>query len=305
MDWVLLTIGAIFLICFIMGIYRGAIRIAVSLATTLLTLVIVFFATPYVAKLLAEKTPLDDMIQEKVVSTMAGAATSQVTGEEGNGLSEEGVRKVLNAAGVSEEKLKEYGITIEDIVNGNVSSDDLSKYGISSSLLDGLHEGGKSAVEDAVENADIPRDMQVQAIEMADLPDIFKNLLSTNNNNEIYEELGVETFAQYVGTYLAKLIINIVAFLGTFIIVTIILRAIIFALDIVTELPVLGFINRLAGGAVGIIGALIIVWILFIIVTLLYTTSFGKEIYQTIQGNDITKMIYENNPIMKLAVNLR
>lgn len=305
MDWVLLTIGAIFLICFIMGIYRGAIRIAVSLATTLLTLVIVFFATPYVAKLLAEKTPLDDMIQEKVVSTMAGAATSQVTGEEGNGLSEEGVRKVLNAAGVSEEKLKEYGITIEDIVNGNVSSEDLSKYGISSSLLDGLHEGGKSAVEDAVENADIPRDMQVQAIEMADLPDIFKNLLSTNNNNEIYEELGVETFAQYVGTYLAKLIINIVAFLGTFIIVTIILRAIIFALDIVTELPVLGFINRLAGGAVGIIGALIIVWILFIIVTLLYTTSFGKEIYQTIQGNDITKMIYENNPIMKLAVNLR
>lgn len=305
MDWVLLTIGAIFLICFIMGIYRGAIRIAVSLATTLLTLVIVFFATPYVAKLLAEKTPLDDMIQEKVVSTMAGAATSQVTGEEGNGLSEEGVRKVLNAAGVSEEKLKEYGITIEDIVNGNVSSEDLSKYGISSSLLDGLHEGGKSAVEDAVGNADIPRDMQVQAIEMADLPDIFKNLLSTNNNNEIYEELGVETFAQYVGTYLAKLIINIVAFLGTFIIVTIILRAIIFALDIVTELPVLGFINRLAGGAVGIIGALIIVWILFIIVTLLYTTSFGKEIYQTIQGNDITKMIYENNPIMKLAVNLR
>lgn len=305
MNWVLATVGVIFLISVFVGIYRGAIKIVVSLAATLLTLVIVFFATPYVAKLVADKTPVDDMIKDQVVTTMANVAASQGAEAMESGLSEESVRKVLKAAGVTEEQLKQHGITVEEIVNGEISKEDLSKYGISKSLLDGLNSDQKKEVEDAVENADIPRDLQVKAIEMAELPGVFKNLLTTNNNDEIYEELGAKTFAQYVGNFLAKLIINIVSFLGTFILVTVILRAIIFALDIVSELPVLGFVNRLAGGALGVAGALIIVWTLFVIITLLYTTSFGKEIYQMIQNDDILKMLYEYNPIMKLATMMR
>ena len=49
--------------------------------------------------------------------------------------------------------------------------------------------------------------------------------------------------------------------------VSLILRAIVFALDIVSNLPLLGLVNRLAGGAVGAVGALIIVWVLFILIT--------------------------------------
>ena len=52
MNWVLLTIGAIFLISIIVGVYRGAIKITVSLVTTFLTLALVFFVTPYVAGLI-------------------------------------------------------------------------------------------------------------------------------------------------------------------------------------------------------------------------------------------------------------
>ena len=155
-----------------------------------------------------------------------------------------------------------------------------------------------------IESADVPRDVQIAAIEAADLPQIFKNLLTENNNDEIYADLGVQTFAQYVGSFLAKLIINILAFLGTFILVSLILRAIVFALDIVSNLPLLGLVNRLAGGAVGAVGALIIVWVLFILVTLLYMTSIGKEAAQMIRENGFTKLLYEYNPLMKLAINL-
>ena len=83
---------------------------------------------------------------------------------------------------VSEDRLKEFGISIEDIVNGKVTGDKLADYGISSSLLDGLKN--KEEGRDAVENAEIPRDMQVAAIENADIPEAFKELLSENNNNE-------------------------------------------------------------------------------------------------------------------------
>lgn len=304
MNWLLITVGAIFLISIIVGICKGAIKIAVSLATTIVTLFLVFFATPYVAKAIAKYTPLDDLIKSQVVSTMANVATSQVTGESG-GLSESSVRKVLEAAGVTEDMLSQYGISIEDIVNCSISSEDLAKYGISSNVLDGLSDDKKGSIEDAINEAEIPRDVQVAAIEKADLPDVFKNLLSVNNNSEIYKELGVDTFAQYVGSYLARLIINIVAFLCTFVLITIVLRAIVFALDIVSNLPVLGFINRLAGGAIGVIGALVIVWTVFVVITLLYTTSFGKEMYRMIQSDAILKTIYEYNPILKLATIFR
>lgn len=300
MNWLLITVGVIFLVSIIVGICRGAIKIAVSLATTIVTLVLVFFATPYVAKTIEKYTPMDDVIKNQVISIMANAAVSQVSGEESGGLSEESVRKVLEAAGVGEDLLSQYGITIEDIVNGNISKEDLAQYGISGNVLDGL-DSGQQTVEQAIEGAEIPREMQTQAIQQADLPNVFKSLLAVNNNSEIYQQLGVETFAQYVGSYLAKLIINIVAFLITFVLISIILRAIVFALDIVSSLPGVGIVNRLAGGVIGMVGAMVIVWTLYIIITLMYTTTVGKELFQMIQENQFLTMLYEYNPIMKLA----
>lgn len=303
MDFVVLGIGLIFLICVIVGIYKGAIKIAVSLVTTLLTLVIVFFATPFVADLIESKTPVDSMIKDQVMKTMASVASEQLAGAQEDGIDAEDVRKALEAAGVSEEKLQEYGISIDDIVNGEISSEQLAEYGISKNVLAGLGAEGSAGIEEALENADIPKDLQIKAIEMAELPEVFKSLLSDNNNDVIYEKLGVKTFAEYVGEFLSKLIIHIVAFLCTFLLVTIVLRAIIFALDIVSELPVLGFFNRLAGGVVGAAGGLIIIWLFFVVITLLYVTAFEREIYQVIQENAILNMLYENNPLMKLATN--
>lgn len=312
MDWVLITVGAIFLICIIVGICQGAIRIAVSLVTTLLTLAIVFFATPHVAKAVAQYTPVDEMIEQKVSTAILDAATTHLTeGVEsltGGGMSEEDVKAALSAAGVSEEDLETYGVTVDDIVEGNIDESMLSQLGMEDMLQAAEKENGKEGGEEEsgglLDNMEIPRELQQEAINAADLPDIFKNLLSVNNNDEIYEELGVKSFAQYVGSFLAKLIINIISYLGTFLIVTIILRAIVFALDIVAELPVLGVINRLAGGVIGFVGAAIIVWVLFVAVTLLYTTVIGKDIYQTIQGNGILKFLYDNNPIMGMATKI-
>lgn len=311
MDWVLITAATIFLVCIIVGVCQGALRIAVSLATTLLTLTIVFFATPHVAKAIAQYTPMDEMIEQKVSAAILDAARTQLAGGveslTGGGMSEEDVREALDVAGVDEEDLEQYGVSVKDIAEGNIDAGLLSQLGIADGPDKGgeEREGEESGEEgDVLDQMDLPRDLQQEAINAADLPDIFKNLLSVNNNSEIYEELGVQTFAQYVGSFFAKLIINIISYLGTFLIVTIILRAIIFALDIVAEIPVLGLINRLAGGVIGFAGALIIVWLLFVVVTLLYTTVIGKDIYEAIQGNGILKFLYDNNPIMKMAANI-
>lgn len=302
MDWVLLTIAAIFLISILVGIYRGALRIAVSLVTTVLTLLLVFFATPYVSDVIEKKTPVDDIVQEYIVKSV----TQKVMPSESapNSLNEENVKRVLKAAGVSEETLEEHGITIEDIVNGTINDKELAQYGISSRLLTGLRNGAGDVVAEEVEQADVPEELQDEVIEEAGLPAVFKELLQKNNKDSVYQTLGAETFIQYAATYLAKLVVHILAFLGTFIFASILIRAIVFALNIVTELPGVGVINRLAGGALGAMGALVIVWILFIIITLLYTTQIGQEIYEVIQSNDFTRFIYEYNPILILATKI-
>lgn len=306
MNWLSMLIGAVFLICMIVGFMRGAIKIIVSLVATVVTLVLVYFATPFVSDAIAEYTPLDDMIKSQVVSTMANAASSQLGGEEeGGSLDAASVRRVLEAAGISEDMLAQYGISIDDIVNGNISSEDLAKFGISGDVLNGLQGEDGASMEDIITSAEIPRDVQISAIEAADLPDVFKNLLTENNNSEMYQRLGAETFAEYVGNFLAELILNILAFLGSFILITIVIRAIVFALDIVSNLPVLGALNRIAGGIVGLAGALVIVWTAFIVITLLYVTGAGKELFSMIESDVFLNTLYQYNPLMSLATMFR
>ncbi len=260
MDWVVLVIGMIFLISILVGVYRGAIKILVSLATTALTLVIVFFATPFAADLIEDKTPMDTIIQGYVMDAFEKKTNEMITEA---GMTDE-LQQALDSGAITEEQLVEQ-----------------------------------------LAGEEIPKDLQIKAIEQAELPSEFKKLLTENNNAEIYSDLGTETFVQYIAAYLSKLIIHVLAFIAVFILVTLILRAIVFALNIVSELPVIGFFNRLAGGVLGGVGALIIVWLLFIVLALLYTaTSMGKEIYDVIQGNVLTSLMYEYNPIMKLALKL-
>ena len=154
--------------------------------------------------------------------------------------------------------------------------------------------------EEAV--VELPRDVQMKAIEMSDFPDVFKRLLTENNNPEIYGELGVETFAQYVGTFLSRLVIRIAVFAILLLLVTIILRAIVFALNVIKKIPVFGFANRLAGGAIGMVCSLLVVWFLMLIVILMYSTDIGKQIHETILGNAYIRIIYENNPLFNLSI---
>ncbi len=307
MNWLFCIIGISFLIGLIIGIIRGGIKIAVSLLATLVTFLLVFFATPYVSRVITAVTPIQEVVETKIESMITGMVANAAVEKTGIGSGDvEAVRRVLGAAGISEEELGVLGITVEDIAEGRIGSSDLADLGISRNILDGIKNMGvEEKAAEALEHVEIPRDMQIAAIEGADLPQVFKNLLLINNNSEIYEKLGVTSFASYIATYMAKVVVNIVAFILTLVVVTIILRAIIFSLNIIADLPVFGFMNRLAGGALGVIGVLIIVWVAFVIISLLYTTDIGKEMFEMIQTNRILSIIYDYNPVMKLATSFR
>ena len=84
---------------------------------------------------------------------------------------------------------------------------------------------------------EIPKDTQIHEIENASMPQFLKDQLMENNNSTIYSELGVESFPEYVAAYISRLVLQLVSFLVTFLLAIIIVKALMFAVNIIGELP--------------------------------------------------------------------
>lgn len=146
--------------------------------------------------------------------------------------------------------------------------------------------------------ADLTSDEQRSMIEGAELPEIFRQMLLEDNNDEVYAALGVNTFGQYIGAYIAKVVADILAFLITFIAIFIIIRVVIGMLGVVDKLPLIGGANHLVGGILGAGVGILIIWILFIVITLLYNTSIGMACLEDIAESQILTKLYESNILM-------
>ena len=153
--------------------------------------------------------------------------------------------------------------------------------------------------EEEALQTEIPREQQISMIEGADIPEVIQKMLLENNNNEVYTALGVQTFGEYIGAYVAKVIADILAFLITFVVVFIIVRVALGMLNILDKIPLVGGANHLVGGLFGAGIGILIIWILFIVITLLYNTSFGMACMKGISESEILTKLYDSNILMK------
>lgn len=136
---------------------------------------------------------------------------------------------------------------------------------------------------------------QSEFINSLDLPNFLKSALIENNNSEIYSILDVSQIDQYISGYIASMCINIIAMIGTFLIVLIIIKVLVSVLDLVAKLPVLNFANRNLGAILGFAKGLLIVWILCVVVTFFYSNPTFEPVIAAIRQSTIAKFLYENN----------
>ncbi|MDD3223060.1 MAG: CvpA family protein [Clostridia bacterium] len=145
---------------------------------------------------------------------------------------------------------------------------------------------------------------QIEEINTYPLPDSLKQALVENNNNQIYEALGVNQFNQYVAAYMACLIINALAFLIVLILSVIILKIIAASLDLISKLPILNGMNRLGGIAFGAVHGFIILWVLCIVVTIFSWTGPGEWVSAQISSNIYLSWLYNNNYLLSTLTNM-
>lgn len=143
--------------------------------------------------------------------------------------------------------------------------------------------------------------MQRAIIENLNLPQQMKDALIENNNHEIYQMLGVEAFTDYVGNYLADMILNTIGFIIMFVIVYFILQLLMRWLDILARLPLLSGINKVAGALLGGVEGLIFLWIICLVITACAGTSWGMSLIKQIESSNWLSFVYNNN-ILNLLI---
>lgn len=136
---------------------------------------------------------------------------------------------------------------------------------------------------------------QEEIIRQLPLPDGMKELLLENNNEEGYRSMAAEGFADYLSGYLAYAVINGIAFVLSFVVTIILIRLILYAVDILTDLPVLGGINRAGGIVLGAVQGLLWLWIIFLVIALLADTPAGRVLMEQIRINPVLSWLYNNN----------
>ncbi|MCD8023877.1 MAG: CvpA family protein, partial [Lachnospiraceae bacterium] len=134
------------------------------------------------------------------------------------------------------------------------------------------------------------------------IPEVIKNLLIRNNNEDGYESLNVSTFQDYIIEYLATLILNVVSFLVAVILVHVCLHLVIMLLNVLAHFPVIGIVNRLAGAGLGVVEALFALWLFFLLLTVLQATEAGAGLLAMVEESSLLTWLYESNLFLRIVV---
>lgn len=266
MNWLTIGIVMCFMISIIIGYQRGILRIGVSLLATIVSIILVIIITPYMSNAIAKWTPIHSMIEKKCVDIFV----------------EDIPVKALEGIDLK-------GTSLENVDLSEIQNDDLSQLDLSMDDLAMILKG-------------IAPDVQASMIQESDFPNVLKLALLKNNNLNVYEALGVTTFPQYIASYISGILIHILSFLIAFVLVKILAWACIAAVDIISELPVMGRITKITGGIAGAAVALIEVWIFFVVITVLCTTVIGQVCLEQIEQSPFLRFLYENNFILNFLM---
>lgn len=169
-------------------------------------------------------------------------------------------------------------------------------------VYDLLQEKCEESISETLEatlNEQMDRETQNLFISELSLPEELKQVLIRNNNVEGYNRLLAQSFGEYLSHSIAQMTIGVISLILTFIVISILMNILCGILDGIFSLPILSFINRAGGAVLGVLQGIFVIWIIFLVITLFWDTSWAKEATIMIQENSITEYLYQNNMLLR------
>ena len=143
---------------------------------------------------------------------------------------------------------------------------------------------------------------QTEIIENLPLPEQLKDILLDYNNDEGYKGLGVSSFPDYLINFVATSILNVVAYLVSIVVVQLLLWGIITLLNLMAHIPVIRVINRFAGMLLGLVQALLLLWVFFLILSLCSATPIGTQLIGLVEQSTFLSWMYDSNLFLQVAL---
>lgn len=228
MDWICIVIGIAFLICVVIGWARGFLKVLLSVAGLIVSIMLALYAAPRVSGYVQEHTKLDEVI----------------------------------ASYISEE----------------LGFDDKMK--------------------------ETTKAQEIEVIRELAIPETLKSNMLDNNNSEMYSALQATGVYEYIAKSIAVVIINAVVFLSLLVIARVFFVTLGKVADGLTKLPIVRSLDKVGGGVLGMIQGLILIWILFLLLSVTSASSISYEMIASIRQIPLLKLLYDNNLILDIVGDL-
>lgn len=139
------------------------------------------------------------------------------------------------------------------------------------------------------------QEIQEDSIKKLKLPSSIQDKLIENNTADEKLSMGVDNFSDYLANSLTDILVEALAIFILFIVIKLALRIVVSLLDIISRLPIIHGVNKYLGGLIGIVEAVLILWMVCIALTAISGTSAGEQIFSAISSNSFLNFIYNNN----------
>ena len=137
---------------------------------------------------------------------------------------------------------------------------------------------------------------QIDAINSLSVPQPIKTMLLDNNNSVVHGLLNVQNGV-------ADIILNICVGIIVYFIFSFVLRTIMKLGRFISKLPIISTFNAIAGGALGIVGGVVFVWVIFTVMNIFITNDFFSVLNDKIATSYLGKYLYDNNLIWNIIKN--
>jgi len=128
---------------------------------------------------------------------------------------------------------------------------------------------------------------------------VIQNTIAASDAEAI-QFLAVIGQAEALGGHVADMLLRVIAFLITFVLVSVLVRGVAIALGFAARLPIINGANKTAGMILGFAEGLLLVWVFFFAVTVFVASDWGVEILLMIADNNILSWIYRHNMLFLL-----
>lgn len=180
-------------------------------------------------------------------------------------------------------------------------------------VLDGLFDSSTSSALFNVLGIELPENVISSVTELKNQSDELTNQTEqlpnqsdkmTNSSAEIYSIIDV--ILADAGIYkmfsekIARLCINVIAFIAIMILVNIILAIILLFIKSIEKLPLIGELNKGLGLLIGFVKGMFIVWVILAVVMIYGMLSNDQTTIDLIYQNKLLQIINAINPITKI-----